>query len=476
MTDEEFLDVLNFDNCGREDVHPLHEAAGWNAWMEKTGKSVIDIAARIGQSKEYVYQRLKYSALAEPVRKAFIDGDVSAGHAILIARQQPAEQMKSLEYCLPKNGYRQRPSVRDLQSHIKFSLNLDLEEAPFDLADAALVPAAGACAACLKQTKNAPPPQIPELADPVHAIAGEEQDDEDFMSDEELYDEEFPKGQCMDPGCFKLKVDARLVQIKAKLESAGTAILEISGNRKTGKKGPLGTDRYEVVADGVKSAKAALLVDGPDVGKVVHVRIKPEVSTSAPARPSWQIDREKQERERKEKEEKAKGEAAVRLRILEAVRAKISAGMSRSDIQPLVEFAAARLRDAAAAVICELHGIKPTDDALVKAVPKMGELEFVRLVMELPIAGELDPWEIAWQRCSDEGILALAKRHKVDAVKIRADIEEKRKVAEGGTRREVEKPAQSKTKTAAKKKVAAKAAAKPKPRGAAKKVPAKKAK
>jgi len=48
LSDAQFLDVLNFDNTGREDVHPLHEAAGWRAWMEKTGHGVIDIAYRIG--------------------------------------------------------------------------------------------------------------------------------------------------------------------------------------------------------------------------------------------------------------------------------------------------------------------------------------------------------------------------------------------------------------------------------------------
>src|SRR5258707_14371312 len=98
MDDVEFLDVLNFDNAGREDVHPLHEAAGWRQWMEKTGKGVLDIAARIGQSKEYVYQRLKYSALIPEAQAAFLDGKLTAGHAVQIARRD--DQKKWLKFCL----------------------------------------------------------------------------------------------------------------------------------------------------------------------------------------------------------------------------------------------------------------------------------------------------------------------------------------------------------------------------------------
>jgi len=465
MTDEQFLDVLNFDNCGREDVHPLHEAAGWSAWMEKTGKGVADIAARIGQSKEYVYQRLKYSALAEPVRKAFIDGDITAGHAILIAHQQPAEQLKSLKYCIPDN-VRVRPSVRDLQSHIKFNLNLDLEEAPFDLASDVLVPSAGTCLACPKQTKNTPPPQLPELAAAVPGPGPADEDDDDYMSDEELDDEEFPKGQCMDPGCFKSKVDAHLVQIKLKIESKGkfaaSEVVDVSTNWKSGKKGPLGKDRYDVVAENATGATPAVVVDGQDAGKVVYVKVK--AAAEPPKRPSWEEDQRKRQEAEKKRAEKAQKEIAIRVKILEAIRAKITGdGLTRNDVQPILAIAAGRL-GREAAPIAKIHGItggSPYDagSRLGKAVPAMGALEFARLIFEVAVASEFD--EYATDKPAEK-LNSLAKRFKVDFAKIRTDAETAAKEAEGGTRREVEKPADSKPNPPAKKKAAAKAATKKK--------------
>jgi hypothetical protein len=129
MTDEQFLDVLNFDNAGREDVHPLHEAGGWRQWMEKTGKGVLGIAARIGQSKEYVYQRLKYAALIESAAKAFLDGAISAGHAILIARLEPKAQEGALKFALAEDWQRRKPGVRALADHLHRDAYVDLRNA-----------------------------------------------------------------------------------------------------------------------------------------------------------------------------------------------------------------------------------------------------------------------------------------------------------------------------------------------------------
>ena len=58
------------------------------------------IAARIGKSKEYVYQRLKYTALIPEVKAAFMDGKfLTGGHAVLIARLQAKDQATALTFC-----------------------------------------------------------------------------------------------------------------------------------------------------------------------------------------------------------------------------------------------------------------------------------------------------------------------------------------------------------------------------------------
>jgi ParB/RepB/Spo0J family partition protein len=157
LREEEFLDVLNFDNSGREDVHPLDEASGWHEWMRLGGHGVQDIAARLGRSKEYVYQRLKYADLTEEAQRIFLDGKISAAHAVLIARLTPEQQAKALEYCAPPSWNLEREiGYRSLGRWIRGNFCTDLEGASFDRSDATLLPGQPACDACPKLGTNIP--------------------------------------------------------------------------------------------------------------------------------------------------------------------------------------------------------------------------------------------------------------------------------------------------------------------------------
>ena len=440
MTDEEFLDVLNFDNTGREDVHPLHEAAGWQAWMQKTGKGVQDIAARIGQSKEYVYQRLKYGSLIEDARKAFMDGEyVTAGHAILIARLQPADQAKALKFCTPADWQKRqgiKVGVRALAEFIRQDIHLGMDEAKFDLGSETLVPSAGPCTTCLKRTRNMPDAPL---------VAGAED-------------------ECTDPGCFQGKVKAHLVQIEATLRSQEKNPVYVSthyGQSKSG--GPLQRSEYEIVDSKTPGAQVAIVVDGAEVGSIIHIKIIVEKPTRPASSPTAiygvnassalsKADKEKQEAERKAVAER---EVAARRAILEAITAKVG-GLARVDLEALVLMAAGQDDPD---VLCALHGIPfkeyQGDIALEAALPKMREQDLHRLVVELPVAGEIDIHSIS--RPCDK-LNALAKRFKVDAVKVRKDF------AAASAPKPPAQPVKVSpvpaTKTPAKKKAAAKAKAK----------------
>ncbi len=423
MTDEEFLDVLNFDNSGREDVHPLDESAGWRDWMAKTGKGVLDIAARIGQSKEYVYQRLKYAALIEPAKTAFLEGQVTAGHAILIARLPEKEQQKALKFCLTEDWQQRRPSVRSLADYLHSSAYIDLrDDCPFDRTDAALVAGAGSCEECSKRARNIP---------------GFEFEEDDPEAD-----------LCTDRACHQHKVDNHLVRIRKELEAKGGPVVVVSGSYGTRKKGVLGPGEYERVDPGTKGAVEALCAEGSELGQVVTVRLK---RTNA-AKPEASAAGQKAAQEKAEQARKAKveRELSVRRAILAAVTAKVG-GLSRADIETLL---AEALRDREdAGELCRLHGIKfatewSACEDLVAALPKMPDMEINRLVVEVTVVDELDDWQLDRQPTD---LLALAKRYKVDAAKIRRDMEEAGKEAEGGTREEVGKPAAAKKAAKAKK-------------------------
>jgi hypothetical protein len=79
------------------------------------------------------------------VQKAFYDGKLTAGHAIEIARLQPADQERALRECFPGHGTtaailkdkEPRPiSVRELREWIQHEIHLSLGNAPFDVNDA----------------------------------------------------------------------------------------------------------------------------------------------------------------------------------------------------------------------------------------------------------------------------------------------------------------------------------------------------
>jgi ParB family chromosome partitioning protein len=72
LSDDQVLEIQTIENLQREDVHPLDEALGYQALIDRAGYDVE--ASRQGrQEPSYIYQRLKLADLIEPVQKAFLE-------------------------------------------------------------------------------------------------------------------------------------------------------------------------------------------------------------------------------------------------------------------------------------------------------------------------------------------------------------------------------------------------------------------
>lgn len=97
MADEEFLELLVLENDQREDVHALEEAQGYQSLLRLPGYDVAKIAARVGRSPKYVYDRLKLLALIPEAQRLFLENRFTAGHAILLARLKPADQERAID-------------------------------------------------------------------------------------------------------------------------------------------------------------------------------------------------------------------------------------------------------------------------------------------------------------------------------------------------------------------------------------------
>ncbi len=196
LSDTDALEIQIIENLQREDVQPLDEGLGYRALIDHAGYDVAKVAEKIGKSQSYVYQRLKLADLSKPAQKALAEGKINAGHAVQIARLQPAIQevvLKSMR--LDQGG---EPTVRELGEWIQENVHRNLDKAPWKKGDASLLPKAGPCDICPKRA-GTNPQAFPDLKPQT----------------------------CTDPDCFRAKGEA-LVQIALK---AHPGAIPISASR-----------------------------------------------------------------------------------------------------------------------------------------------------------------------------------------------------------------------------------------------------
>ncbi len=145
LTDAEALETSIVENLQRRDVHPLEEAQGFRALLnlEEPKYSIEQIAAKTGKSPSYCLQRVKLTELAAAVTEAFAKDEIGIGHALLLAKLQPAEQEQALAACFRSdwNGAADKARrfllpVRHLKEWIEQNFLLILKDAPFSKSDA----------------------------------------------------------------------------------------------------------------------------------------------------------------------------------------------------------------------------------------------------------------------------------------------------------------------------------------------------
>lgn len=152
------LDKQVVANLQRREVHPLEEAEAMEELYKDKG-SLQHVSAILGKSIDYVTRRWYLLKLIPKAKKAFKDGALTIGHADLIARLMPEQQQTILNFAIGEQYFEgktipKRVTVDELRVHIQNMYYLDLKRAPWDMADAKLVPKAGSCDACPLRKKN----------------------------------------------------------------------------------------------------------------------------------------------------------------------------------------------------------------------------------------------------------------------------------------------------------------------------------
>jgi ParB family chromosome partitioning protein len=423
LTDAECLELQLIENLQRADVHELDEARGYAALMRLQPETytVETLAEKIGRSEKYVYARLRLMQLIEEVQAAFYIGRLTVAHAFEIARLQSNDQRRALQECFPnhktaaailKDGKAEAVTVRQLRAWVEQQIHLDLANAPFDPQDETLLPLAGSCTKCPKRTGNNPL----------------------------LFPEVRQKTICTDRACYHLKVEA-LVQIRTKaLEESGQKPLRVSHapawQTKQRKPDVLYEGHYRTVKKvECPQAQPAVVIDGINAGKVLHVCRDEQCKVHAGVTHYEPSPKERADRAKELLAQRT--EKLTRLRVLNAIRKKLPATLSRPDLEMAALDYFGRLGHDNHRRLCRVYGWEEkrtraawggtTVDYRVigeKAVCGMSTPEVQHFLVVCSLVSDLychgyDPKQTL---AKHSNLARAAARYKIDAAKLASDV------------------------------------------------------
>jgi ParB family transcriptional regulator, chromosome partitioning protein len=125
------------ENIQREDLNPIDRALGYKALLSQLGLTQSEVAIRLGEDRSSVSNYLRLLELSEPVRDRVRSGELSLGHAKLLAgvsdgleQQRLAElvisqdlSVRNLERLLQSGGAAPPPRRPESSAHL-----VDLEK------------------------------------------------------------------------------------------------------------------------------------------------------------------------------------------------------------------------------------------------------------------------------------------------------------------------------------------------------------
>ena len=413
LDDKLAAEIAVIENDQREDVPPLEQGEGY-AELVRLGHDAESIAVKIGRPAKYVVARLQLTHLVPELKEDLRTGKLPLGHAVLLAKLQPADQRELRARLYEEYGQdRGRVcSLSDLKRRIRDGRLFPLSAAPWKWDDEALVPEAGSCTKCRKRSGNNPT-LFDDLVEEEDAPSGNGKKPKKPKKPPEL---------CTDGACYRGKRDAFIqLQVRRVAEANAGEVVKVSKLYTPGDKEALGKDRYEIVsAKEAKTAKpgelkTAVVVEGgydsydddddaidQDVGRVVQVRVKKERKESGGS-DSW--NRQRAEERKKAEVGKAAAQkacAVVADRVAAICPASGWAGSAHLLFTALaVQMADAVWSDACRAVVKRRGVVKAKGDDDRTAVKKLarsleGPEELIALIAELVAASTSDRWGALW--------------------------------------------------------------------------------
>lgn len=340
--DTQVIVAQNTENIQRKDVHALDEAKSLKSLLDlvdpktKTNKFTVEaLALEIGKSKSYIWQTIILVNLIEEYQGIFREGKITKQIAMMLARQT-REQQKAVEDWIDDTlSGNIGIDPDDLEFHLEREFHLELADAPFDKADATLLPAAGPCTTCAKSSANNP----------------------------DLFGDLGKAAKCLDSACFKLKKEACFERNMKMLRKSGEPFVIINKDR-PGSKNVLGGDEFKLAKKTDKGAVQAIHTTPEKRGAVEWVKPKripmnevEKTTKKNEASKTSQVQSSKAEADRQKMYELAK---IKRLEIFKAMIPKIPSQIDHDLIKNATIAVFENLYVDITEIIMEAHG---SDDA-----------------------------------------------------------------------------------------------------------------
>jgi len=247
LSDGEVRDAQLISHLQHKNLLPLDEANSLHALASGVSAlSIEQIANRTGKSANYIATRMKLTDLCPEAKKMLEQSTLPLAHALELCRLSVKDQEEIIEDDFWGDHV---PPLKELKESIKRNVLLILSSAPFKLDDGDLLPAAGPCNRCPKNTGLAT----------------------------SLFEDLDKKARCSDRGCFETKVNAYCKQeldLSSKTDSPLIQVRDEWGS--SGK--ILGRDGYEKTND--KKAPLAIVVEGDHIGQKFHIKLTKSTSVS----------------------------------------------------------------------------------------------------------------------------------------------------------------------------------------------------
>lgn len=253
LSDDQVLEIQIVENLQREDVHPMDESSVFQAMVDR-GKTVQDIAERIGKSTMFVYHRLMLQQLIKEAQELLIEDQISLHHARLISRLNEKDQKSALKFTVIRDPESKKVidtvRISRLIHFIQNNIENDLSLSVFNTSKKLETPSGDmiACQQCQKRTGYA----------------------------DTLFHDIQEKDRCLDRNCFKFKTEQGLLAIEKSM-SKKRKVIRLSEEMFIGERDGLRSihdHQVKIVKDdGKKTYCGIIWTIGPNTGKILNINI-----------------------------------------------------------------------------------------------------------------------------------------------------------------------------------------------------------